>query len=193
MSYILFCTHIRFHFKIIKHLVNKIFLEPLLCSGYFECFLFYSCPHRANILLFDSQGWREDIRSRMNECVSSTNTYTLFFLNCKNTELSGVGINGSMKYSLDFTWDFKKKKKKTTQLLPFYVGKNPVLPYYFSPMNLLYCSHKNFISGHQLCGSLPHTTKQRPVTCRNSTQFWHCLPGASIRLQRWRAQSQEKA
>ena len=119
MSYILFCTHIRFHFKIIKHLVNKIFLEPLLCSGYFECFLFYSCPHRANILLFDSQGWREDIRSRMNECVSSTNTYTLFFLNCKNTELSGVGINGSMKYSLDFTWDFKKKKKKNNPASSF--------------------------------------------------------------------------
>ena len=79
-------------------------------------------------------------------CIPCQHVHT--FLNCKNIER----VNGSRKYSLDFTWDVKKKKK---YLLPFYVGKNPVLPYYFFPMNLLYCSHKNFISGHQLCGSLP--------------------------------------
>lgn len=166
--------HIRFHFKITKHyLVNKTFLEHLLCSGYFECFLFYSYPHRANILLYDSQGRRENIKWAMNECVSPTNMYTLFFLIVRTQkELSGVRINGSMKYWIS---PGMLRKKNIYIASSFPCRKNPALPYYSSPMNLLYCSHKNFISSHQLCGSLPPHHQAIPCHLKE----FHSIPTLS--------------
>ena len=72
------------------------------------------------------------------------------------------------------------RKKSSSSLLCFF------------PVSLLEYSHKPFPSGHQRYGSSSPTTKEFAASSRvskNSTLFWHCLPGDGITFHRLRVQS----